>query len=108
MRNTGFLYFIMVIMFILDLYVFQIIRSLSQGAAPRIRLAIFSIYWLLSVGALLLLLLMPYLNYDNWPKPLKTYLFATLVGLFFAKLIASLFFLIDCARLNTLVYCGRK
>lgn len=85
-------------MAILDIYVFQVVKMLSQSASPRIRLTIFAIYWAMSVSVLLLLILLPYLNYENWPKTLRTYLFATVVGLFFSKLIASLFFLIDDVR----------
>ncbi len=98
MRSTGFLLIIAAILAVMDLYVFQIVKSLCQGASPKVRVAVFMAYWLLSASVLLLLVLMPYLHYDNWPKPVKTYLFAIIVGLFFSKLVASLFFLLDDVR----------
>jgi predicted MPP superfamily phosphohydrolase len=41
---------------------------------------------------------MPYLNYESWPKNVRAYVFATIVGLFFAKLVAAIFFLLDDVR----------
>lgn len=107
MRNTGLLWIIVVIMAVLDLYVFQVVKMLTQSASPRVRLTIFSVYWIISASALLLMILLPYLNYANWPKSFRTYLFATMVGLFFAKLIASLFFLIDDMRRGMMWLIGK-
>jgi predicted MPP superfamily phosphohydrolase len=50
---------------------------------------------------------LPYLNYGNWPKSLRTYLFATVVGLFFSKLIASLFFVVDDVRRGMMWLIGK-
>lgn len=107
MRNSGFLWIIVIIMAVLDMYVFQVIKAVSQSVSPRVRIIIFAIYWILSVSALLLLILLPYLNYENWPKSLRTYLFATVVGLFFSKLIACLFFLIDDVRRGVMWIIGK-
>jgi len=41
---------------------------------------------------------MPYTNYEKWPRAVRTYLFATILGLFFAKIISVVFFLIDDIR----------
>ncbi|MEJ7766516.1 MAG: metallophosphoesterase, partial [Chitinophagaceae bacterium] len=98
MRNSGFLWIIVAIMAVLNIYVFQPVKMVSQSASPRTRFIIFIVYWALSVAILLILLLLPFLNYENWPKPLRTYLFAMVVGLFFSELIASVFFFIDDVR----------
>lgn len=98
MRNSGFIWIIIAFMALLDIYVFQVVRMLSQHSSPKLRLAIYIAYWTLSIGAIVLLMVLPYINYDNWPKAFRSYLFATIVGLFFAKLIASLFFLADDVR----------
>lgn len=98
MRNSGFLWVITGIMFLLDLYVFQVVKTLMSDASPKMRLIITIIYWVLSVAAMGMLLLAPYLNHENWPKPLRTYLFAIVIGLFFSKLIASVFFAADDLR----------
>jgi len=85
-------------MLLLDLYVFQVIKALSSGSTEKTKLTIYSIYWLISIAAVALMVLMPYLNYESWPKTVRAYVFATIVGLFFAKLVAAIFFLLDDAR----------
>jgi predicted MPP superfamily phosphohydrolase len=107
MRNTGFLWIIAVFMGLMDIYVFQVVKMLAQSASPRVRLAIFSLYWILSIGVILLLFILPYVNFANWPKPVRTYLFAITIGLFFSKLIATLFFLIDDIRRGMMWVVGK-
>jgi predicted MPP superfamily phosphohydrolase len=98
MRNTGFLWVIMALMLLLDVYVFQVVKSVTQTTSPKLRLAIMISYWLISLLALAIMFAMPYLNSQNLPKAFRTYLFATLIGLFFSKLIASAVFAIDDLR----------
>jgi predicted MPP superfamily phosphohydrolase len=98
MRNSGFLWVIAGMMLLLDIYVFQVVKAVMQTAPPRTRLIITIAYWAVSVGAISLMVLMPYLNYENWPKAVRTYTFAIMVGLFFSKLVASLFFAVDDIR----------
>jgi uncharacterized protein len=107
MRNSGFLWVIVALMIVLDIYVFQALKVVTQMALPKTKLILYSIYWTLSVLALGILILMPYINFDSWPKTLRTYLFATVVGLFFAKLIASLFFLVDDVRRGIMWTIGK-
>lgn len=107
MRNSGFLWVIVALMIVLDVYVFQALKVVTQTALPKTKLILYSIYWTLSVLALAILILMPYINFDSWPKTLRTYLFATVVGLFFAKLIASLFFLVDDVRRGIMWTIGK-
>jgi predicted MPP superfamily phosphohydrolase len=97
MRNSGFLWVILGIMLILDIYIFQVIKSVTP-AAGRMRVVIFIAYWLLAIAVMAILIAMPYSNYASWPKALRTYVFAIIVGLFFSKLVASLFFAIDDVR----------
>src|SRR5688500_11849487 len=98
MRNSKFLWIIIAIMVLMDLYVFQALKTVLHSNSPRTRYIVFGIYWTISIAAIVLLILLPTLNYTNWPKWIRTYLFATVVGLFFSKLIACLFFLVDDVR----------
>jgi predicted MPP superfamily phosphohydrolase len=98
MRNLGFIWIVMAVMVLLDLYVFQVVKLVSQGATPKTKLVIFTLYWAASATALVLLALLQVIDIDSWPKNLRTYLFATIIGLFFAKLVASVFFLLDDIR----------
>jgi predicted MPP superfamily phosphohydrolase len=98
MRSPGFLLVITVIMLLLDFYVFQAVKVVSSGASPKTKLVITVVFWTISIITLLFLFLMPYINYDKWPRSIRTYLFATILGLFFAKIIAVVFFLLDDIR----------
>ncbi|MBC7826827.1 MAG: metallophosphoesterase [Chitinophagaceae bacterium] len=98
MRNPGFLWIIVGIMLVLDIYIFQVVKWIVPASSPRLKLAVFIIYWVLSVAVIGMLIAMPYVNYETWPKPLRTYVFAIIVGLFFSKLVASMFFAMDDIR----------
>ena len=98
MRRSGFRWVIVAIMLLLDLYVFQAVKLVSHDLPQKIKLIVYALYWTVSIVAMLLLALMPYINYDSWPRAVRTYLFATIVGLFFAKIIAVVFFMLDDVR----------
>ena len=98
MRNSPFWWILIGVMVLIDIYFFQALRSLSHSSSGRTRTIIFSGYWVLSVSAILILILLPYLHLDKQLKFIRTTLFALIAGLFFAKLIACLFFLIDDIR----------
>jgi len=83
-------------MVILDFYFFQGLKTITHSANPRTRLILFICYWAISVSALILLLLLPYINFEN--KFFRNTLFACIAGLFFAKVIASTIFLVDDIR----------
>lgn len=98
MRNSGFLWIIFGIMLLLDIYIFQAVKYVLPSSSPKLRLAIIVIYWLFSVLMLGMLMFFPYIDFEAWPKELRTYVFALLVAAFFSKLIASLFFAFDDIR----------
>jgi uncharacterized protein len=88
---------VIVVMLLLDWYVFQALKTVMQSASDRTRLTITIIYWLLSVFAVVFLLVFPSLDNPQW-RLFRNYAFAIVVGLFFAKLIAAVFVLIDDIR----------
>lgn len=98
MRNSAFWWIIVAVMILLDLYVFQAVKVVSQGASHKWRVIIYSGYWTISAAAVVLMVILPFINYDSWPRSVRTYLFATVVGLFFAKILAVVFFLLDDVR----------
>ena len=98
MRNLGFIGIVGLIMLTIDFYVFQVVKMLCQGSSSRTKTTIFTTYWAVSLAILALFICLPFLNTERWPKNLRNYLFATIVGFFFAKLIASVFFLLDDLR----------
>ena len=98
MRNSGFLWVIVGIMLILDIYIFQVVKSIVPISWPRLRLAVLAFYWIVSVAVITFLIALPHINYESWPKHIRTYVFAIIVGLFFSKLAASIFFAVDDIR----------
>lgn len=98
MRNGMGWWVAVLVMLLLDLYVFQVIKALASGATEKTKLVVYCIYWVVSIAAAGTMFLIPYINFDAWPKSARTYIFATILGLFFAKLVASVFFLVDDIR----------
>lgn len=98
MRNSPFWWILLSIMVLLDIYVFQVVKYISQNAGAKTKLIVYSVYWAISASAILFLIILPYLNFEQQPKFLRNTIFAIIAGLFFAKLIASVFFLIDDIR----------
>jgi predicted MPP superfamily phosphohydrolase len=94
---VGSLIFIAITL-LLDTYVFQAIRTVSNSSNPKTKLAIYIIYWSLSAICVIGFLLFVYTGPDFLAKKIRTYLFATIIGLFLAKLIAIIFFLVDDIR----------
>jgi uncharacterized protein len=86
------------IMLALDTYVFQAIKAVSQTVSPRAKTIIYSIYWGLTAIAVICFLIFVYTEQDFLGKKVRTYLFATIIGLFLAKITAGVFFLIDDIR----------
>jgi predicted MPP superfamily phosphohydrolase len=107
MKNLSSWFFIIGIMFLLDVYVFQVAKFLLQGATSRTKWIVYVIFWVLSVFAMVFVILIPYIRFDFWPKNLRNYLFVLVVGLLFAKIIAALFFLIDDLRRGSMWLIGK-
>jgi len=91
-------------MLLLDLYVFQAIRTVS---GERSRLTVTVIYWVFSAVCLILLLSFPYIQSLQASTIFRNYIFAILAGLLFAKLIGSVFFLLDDIRRGALWLMSR-
>jgi predicted MPP superfamily phosphohydrolase len=85
-------------MILLDLYVFQSVKLLTQTAGSKTRFIIHISYWSISVLAVIVLIILPYLHFGTQHRLLRNTFFAVIVGLFFAKIIASVFFLVDDLR----------
>ncbi|HLF45252.1 MAG TPA: metallophosphoesterase [Chitinophagaceae bacterium] len=98
MRNSIFWWVLIGFMVLLDFYFFQAIKLITQGTTSKVRSVIFISYWTISVSAILLLLLLPYLHFEHQNRVFRNSVFACIAGLFFAKLVASVFFLVDDVR----------
>jgi predicted MPP superfamily phosphohydrolase len=92
------MWIIAMIMATIDLYVFQVVKMLCSSSSQRMKTIIFTAYWTLSIAIIIFFILLPLLNTERWPKNLRNYIFVTIIGFFFAKVLASVFFLVDDLR----------
>jgi uncharacterized protein len=96
MRSTV-IWFIVGILLLLDIYVYQALKVVT-GDSPRWRAIIFGAYWTVSIVTLVTLILLPLTDFSNWPKSARLYTFAIIIALFFSKLLASIFLVVDDLR----------
>jgi predicted MPP superfamily phosphohydrolase len=107
MRSATSWWIIALVIFLLDLYVFQALKTVSQQGSERGRQAIFITYWVVSFFTIATMLSFPYLQFLQSSKIFRNYVFAILIGLFLAKLIGSLFFVADDIRRGALVLMNK-
>lgn len=98
MRNSPFWWIFIGLMLLLDIYFFQVLRMLSQHAGPRTKAVLYIAYWVISVSAIVILLILPYLKADKQAVLSKSTIFSIVMGLFFAKFVAAVFFFLDDLR----------
>jgi predicted MPP superfamily phosphohydrolase len=98
MRHSNIWWVIAAFMIVLDWYVFQAVKAVSITTSDKTKTIITIVYWSISVVSLAFLLSFPYLQTLQQSKVFRNYVFAIIAGLFFAKLIAALFFLVDDGR----------
>jgi len=87
-----------VVMILVDLYVFQALKLITDSLSPRYRLIIHGFYWSFTIIALLFFLVTPYVGFQHLPDFMRNNLLPVILGFFIAKIIASLFFLLDDTR----------
>ena len=95
MRSPRFILIFLLIALVLDFYVFQALKAITQGMAPRWRTAIFTLHWTVSALALITLIVTARMQLGN---RISSYLIAIVMGLYIAKLVAAVFLLIDDIR----------
>jgi uncharacterized protein len=98
MRNSPFWWVFIGFMVLLDIYFFQALKVVLGSASPRTKTIVYTFYWVLSISAILVLVILPYIHFEKQARLGRSTVFALIMGLFFAKLIAALFFLMDDIR----------
>jgi uncharacterized protein len=86
------------IMLSLDLYFFQAVKNVSQNLSPKTKTIIYGVYWSLTILAVVGFLLFVYTEQTYLGRKVRTYLFSIIIGLFLAKMVAVVFFLVDDLR----------
>lgn len=87
-----------IVFLLIDFYVFQAIRFISEGWNPRARWWAFICYWTITALSIAFILALIFTSTDQWHRLFRTYLFAFIIGIFLSKILASLFFVADDLR----------
>ena len=107
MRSATSWWIIALVIFLLDFYVFQALKTVSQQGSERARQVIYMTYWVVSFLTIATMLSFPYIQFLQTSKMFRNYVFAILIGLFLAKLIGSLFFVADDVRRGALLLMNK-
>lgn len=95
MRKSPYWIVFLALMAGIDLYFFQAVQVVAEPVAPATRVIIYSLYWAVSVAAMALFWLLPYIHFKHHAKLARSTIFSVLAGLFFAKFFGSVVFLAD-------------
>ncbi len=107
MRSPLGAFLFIIFLLVLDTYIFQAIKAVSQSGTPKTKAVIYTVYWIFTALTIISFLLFAINDSDLLGKKLRTYLFAVLVGLFLAKLVAVIFFLVDDFRRGIQWFSGK-
>jgi predicted MPP superfamily phosphohydrolase len=97
MRNRRLIWILIVLVILLDLYVFQVLKWIVEGTSPGAETILFSAYWAVCACAWILFAMLPFLTDAIHPR-FRNYILTTILAFFFAKLLATVFFLVDDGR----------
>lgn len=89
---------IIVVLLLLDLYVFQAVKAALAQASPRTRLIVFIGYWTVALLCWIVVFTLPYWRAAAAHGNFRLIIMTLVLGIYLGKLIASVFFLIDDLR----------
>jgi uncharacterized protein len=98
MRTPLGAFIILAISALMDTYIFQAVKAVSQSVSPKTKTVIYAIYWCLSAIVIISFLIFMFTDHNFLGKKFRTYLFATAIGLFLSKLVIVLFLFVDDLR----------
>jgi len=98
MRNGINTIVLLVILLILDFYVFAAVRTVFSGSSARTRSIVDYSYWTVSILVLATIAMFRYINWGEWPSSVRSLVLIILVGVVFAKLLTAVFLLLDDLR----------
>jgi predicted MPP superfamily phosphohydrolase len=98
MRNISGSILFLVIMLLVDLYVFQGLKTVGAQWTSRSKWLIFGLYWLVCGLCLALIAALPYLQFEQWQKTVRTYVLAVALGWIMGLMLVVPFLLVDDGR----------
>jgi predicted MPP superfamily phosphohydrolase len=103
MRNPLFLFILVIVLILIDFYIYQVVRGLLQGTTATTKLTINVVYWSLCITSLCSFLLFPFITNPYF----RQYIFSISIGWVMAQVFMVLFFLIDDIRRGTFWTVGQ-
>ncbi|MFZ9243116.1 MAG: hypothetical protein ACO295_07930, partial [Sediminibacterium sp.] len=103
MRSPIFILVFVLILILIDFYIYQVLKTLSQGASTQVKSIILVVYWALCVISLSSFLLFPFINNPYF----KQYIFSISIGWVLTQVTMVMFFLLDDVRRGTFWTVGQ-
>jgi len=107
MRNGFTMWLIAFLLILLDLYFFQAVKTVTQNLTPFFKGCLQIFYWGITALAIISLFSLPHIQSLQANKLFRTYVFSFIIGLCLAKLLGSMFFLVDDIR-RFFLFIGHK
>ena len=85
----------LVIVFLVDFYVFQAVRLATRGLSPSQIKTVNFVYWGCTAFTFIVLLSGLFIDWRTWPQWLRTYSFALVMIFFISKIFVVVFLLVD-------------
>jgi uncharacterized protein len=98
MHRSRFWWLILVFMLLIDSYYFTVFNSIINVPSAGLQNLLSIGYWTISLSAIATLFILPRIHFEKQARIGKARIFTLVIGLFFAKLIGSVFFLADDIR----------
>ncbi len=98
MRSPLGVFIFIGIMLLLDFYFFQALKTIAQSAQPRYKAVLYAVYWGISILAVICFLVFVYSSPEFLGKKGRSFILVFVMGLFLAKILATVFFFIDDLR----------
>ncbi len=84
-----------IVLLIIDYYVFQAVKVVTAGKALAVQRTVQYAFWAISLFSIACVAASGFIDVQLWPKTFRTFAFAFIVILYFAKLFVVLFLIID-------------
>ena len=95
------------LLFLVDLYIFKSLKPIFLNINPNLKIAIYLLFWGLSVLSYCAMFFVSYFDYRNWPGELRRWVMGISFITFATKIIMLPFFLGDDFK-NAIIWIGEK
>ena len=98
MHFRRLIYWVLGILVLIDLYVFQAVKAIVHFSSHRVKFWSYLSYWVITGIGLAFILFFPLLHIETWPKTLRGVVLSLVLGLYVAKIFTVFFLILDDIR----------